>query len=148
MVDTAGAVLLDTLVRPGRPIPADAVRVHGITNEMVAGAPRWPQVWERLAELLKGRTVGIYNAEFDVRMLRQSHAASGLQWQPAAFADFCIMRLYARFRGQSGRYGSHRWHKLSAAGKQCGLALPNAHRALADAQLARLVLLHMARSET
>lgn len=147
VIDAAGEVLLDSLVRPQRPIPAEVVRVHGITNQMVAAAPRWPQVWAELEGLLRGRPVGIYNAEFDVRMLRQSHAASGLAWAPAAFADFCIMRLYARYRAQPGRFGSYRWHKLTAAGRQCGLAHSGAHRARADADLARQVLLHMAHSE-
>ena len=38
ILDDDGLVLLDTLVRPRRPIPADAIRIHGIRNEMVAEA--------------------------------------------------------------------------------------------------------------
>jgi DNA polymerase III epsilon subunit-like protein len=34
-----GEVLLDTLVNPGEPIPADATAIHKITDEMVANAP-------------------------------------------------------------------------------------------------------------
>lgn len=30
------------LVNPGRPIPPEATAIHGITNQMIAGAPRLP----------------------------------------------------------------------------------------------------------
>jgi len=39
VIDCTGAVLLDTLVRPAGPIPAEAVEIHGITNEMVVQIP-------------------------------------------------------------------------------------------------------------
>jgi DNA polymerase-3 subunit epsilon len=148
LVDTDGSVLLDRLVRPTRRIPLEAIQVHGIWNEMVQAAPSWPEVWQDIEPLLAGRTVGIYNAEFDLRMLRQSHAAHGLSWQPPGFSSFCIMKLYAQYRGEPGRrYGSYRWHSLDAAGRQCGLPLTNAHRALDDALLARAVFEHMLPAE-
>jgi DNA polymerase-3 subunit epsilon len=144
LVDTDGAVLLDSLVRPTRSIPLDAIQVHGISNSMVQGAPAWPEVWPAIERLLEGRLVGIYNAEFDLRMLRQSHAAHRIPWQPPGFLSFCVMKLYAQYRGEASRsYGSYRWHSLEAAGRQCGLQLLNTHRALADTQLARAVFEHM-----
>ncbi|MFJ2900325.1 exonuclease domain-containing protein [Streptomyces sp. NPDC087218] len=39
----AGTVLLDTLVNPGAPIPAEAAAIHGITDVMVADAPSTDQ---------------------------------------------------------------------------------------------------------
>jgi hypothetical protein len=51
------------------------------------------------------------------------------------------MKLYARFRGDwNSRAGSYRWYSLDDARWQCGLELPNAHRAHADTLLARAVL--------
>ena len=38
------------------------------------------------------------------------------------------------------RAGNYRWHSLDDARGQCGLDLPNAHRAHADTLLARAVL--------
>ena len=145
LLDHDGAVLMETLVRPTRRIPPDAMWVHGITNEMVAEAPPWPEVWAELAALLQGRALGIYNAEIDLRLMRQSHKAHGLAWQSPAFFPFCIMNLYAQFRGERGRTrGTYRWQSLENARRQCGLLLPNEHRALADTALAREVFLHMA----
>src|SRR5690242_7352955 len=39
-----GAVLIDTLVDPGRPIDPFTMRIHGISDEMVEGAPTWDEV--------------------------------------------------------------------------------------------------------
>jgi DNA polymerase III epsilon subunit-like protein len=35
----SGDVLVDTLLNPGEPIPADATDVHGITGDQVRDAP-------------------------------------------------------------------------------------------------------------
>ena len=59
IVDHDGTVLLNSLVRPTRPIPADVTRLHGITNQMVQGAPAWIEVWPAVYAILSGRQVGI-----------------------------------------------------------------------------------------
>ena len=138
IVDHDARVLLDTLVKPCRMIPWQVTQVHGITNEMVAGSPGWAEVWPHARELLTGRPVGSYNSEFDLRMLSQSNRANGISWNTRDTHFFCIMKLYAQFMGC-------RWQKLEAAGRQCGLSLPNAHRARADTLLAREVFIYMAR---
>lgn len=125
-----GTVLLDTLVKPRKQIPADAIKIHHITNEMVANAPSWVEVWPQIQALLSGKQIGIYNADFDIRMFEQTNRANGIRWNPQEFKQFCIMKLYAQFRGSS------HWRTLADAGRQCGLALPNAHRAQADTRLA------------
>jgi DNA polymerase III subunit epsilon len=137
IVDHDARVLLDTLVKPCRLIPWQVTQIHGITNEMVAGSPAWAQVWPQVRETLAGRPVGIYNSDFDLRMLSQSNRASGISWDSRDTHFFCIMKLYAQFMGC-------RWQKLEAAGRQCGLSLPNAHRAQADTLLAREVFIYMA----
>lgn len=69
IIDTAGNVLLDTLVRPTRPIPAEATEIHGITDEMVANAPTWAEVYPQYQALVAGKTIAAYNAEFDAGMV-------------------------------------------------------------------------------
>lgn len=139
LVDDAGQPLLDTLVKPTRPMPRDAFQVHGISDAMLATAPTWPEVWPRVEALLQGRIVLIYNADFDMRMLRQSHAAWRIPWEPPNFQAACLMKLYAEYHGEPGSYGSYRWQSLEIARRQCGIRLPNTHRALVDATLAKAV---------
>jgi len=145
LVDDSGEVLLDSLVKPRGRIPAAVVEVHGITNQMVAGAPTWAELWPRVHTILKGRSIGIYNRPFDLRMMRQSHQQAGLRWSGAGATAFCVMQLYADFYGQwNARRRSYKWQSLASAGRQCGLTLPNAHRAKADTLLTRAVMHYMA----
>ncbi|MBV7328993.1 3'-5' exonuclease [Chloroflexi bacterium TSY] len=153
IIDHDGQVLLDSLVKPIGSIPFGAVQIHGITNEMVQDAPTWPEIWPQVHSLLTGRSVGIYNATFDLRLIQQSHQISGLAssgLKPEAGAQaFCIMKLYARYYGEwNHRRRSYQWQSLEAAGKQCQLSLSNTHRARDDTLLARAVLRHMAQTNT
>jgi DNA polymerase-3 subunit epsilon len=138
ILEQDGNILLDTLVRPYRRIPPDVIQIHGITNDIVANAPGWVDVWPQVRTALAGRYIGVYNADFDIRMIEQSNRASGILWNPRDYRFFCIMKLYAQFLGTT------RWQTLDAAGRQCGLSLTNVHRAQADTRLAREVFAHIA----
>ena len=93
-----GRTLLDTLVRPAGPIPRDASRIHGITGEMVAGAPAFAAVHAELQARLGGATVVCYNAAFDRRLLDQT--ARMHRCPPLAARWDCAMEQYARFTGR------------------------------------------------
>ncbi|MGE5453114.1 MAG: 3'-5' exonuclease [Acidobacteriota bacterium] len=71
--------VLDELEDPGRPIPADAARVTGITDEMVAGK-RLPD--ERIADLMSGVSLVVaHNARFDRAMVeRRLPGFTDLAW--------------------------------------------------------------------
>jgi DNA polymerase-3 subunit epsilon len=144
IVDHDGKVLLETLVRPSQPIPPDATRIHGITNEETQAARTWPVIWPEVRSILFERVVVIYNQEFDLRMMAQSHARYRLPWKEH-FNTFDLLKLYAEYRGEwDPRRRSYRYHSLDAAGKQCGIVLQNAHRATADTLLTRALLRYIA----
>lgn len=146
ILDHEGNTLLDSLVKPQRKIPPDATRLHGISNSMVMNAPTWTDLWPQIESILSARAVGIYNAEFDLRLMKQTHLQSGLTWNSLNASASCLMKLYAEFHGDWDRSrGGYRWQSLAEAGRQCGIALPNAHRAKADTLLARELLLYMAK---
>jgi DNA polymerase-3 subunit epsilon len=144
IVNDQGAVLYDSLVRPfgeSNMMPS----VHGISKKMVAGAPSWNEVWPSVEALLTDRLVGIYNREFDLRMMKQSHKRHWLPWRLEDANFFCIMEMYARFRGDwDPRKGGYRWHSLETAGILSNIHLPNTHRASDDARLARALLYFIA----
>jgi DNA polymerase-3 subunit epsilon len=54
-----------TLVYPERLIPPDAIRVHGITDEKVRGAPKFREVVHELMEFIGDAPVIAHNAAFD-----------------------------------------------------------------------------------
>lgn len=146
VIDHNGIVLVDSLVKPNKNIPFDATKIHGITNEMVKNASLWPEVWQEVKAALSNRVVAIYNADFDLRIMKQSHAYHQMRWQkPSGAMFFDVMRLYAQFYGKwNPKRKNYRWQSLEAAGKQCGLLLQNTHRAKEDTLLTRALLNYMA----
>ena len=141
VIDDDEQALFESLVKPTRGIPRDVIRIHGITDEMVKDAPAWREVWPEVEAILAKRNVAIYNADFDLRMMQQSHARYWMQWNLPMNDVFCLMKLYAQFYGQwNSKYGSYKWQSLEAAGQQCRIPLPNSHRAKDDVRLARAVL--------
>jgi DNA polymerase-3 subunit epsilon len=149
VVDHEGRVVFQSLVKPTMPIPPKATAVHGITDEMVADAPTFAEIHETVKALLQDRLVVFYNAEYDMRILRQTGRAHGLEHQGPDVEWWCAMLLYAEHRGEWDEYhGNYRWHKLGAAAKACGIAVPaDLHRAAADAELTRRLVVWMAGQE-
>lgn len=140
ILDANGATLFESLVRPRQPIPADAIWIHGITNDMVQSAPTWPAIWPTVRSLLLGRTIAIYNAEYDLRLMQQSHSRYRLPWREQ-LKTFCIMKLYAEYRGEwDSKRRAYRYFSLDQACQHFALSLPNRHRATADSLLARSLL--------
>jgi DNA polymerase-3 subunit epsilon len=145
VIDHRGAVLLDQLVRPSIPIPAEAQRIHGIRDADVRAAPWWHDILPQVAQVVEGRAAVMYNAPFDLRMMEQSARLLGLRWRFPAAQVHCLMELVAEAFGRwDPAKGAFRYLSLEAARRRLGIAEPNAHRALQDALLTRQVLMRLA----
>lgn len=163
IVDLAGQVLLNSLVKTINPIPLSATAIHGITNEMISETPTFSELLPRLDDLLKDQRVLVYNAQFDEQMIANTarlggfavngeDAFKGWWWayeiEPGKYKSnwACAMKLYARFYGEWNDYhGSYRWQPLWRAASQCNIQLPHQiHRAHADAEMTRQLVLYMA----
>jgi DNA polymerase-3 subunit epsilon len=146
IIDSEGAVLLDSLVKPRKAIPNDASAIHGIYDQDLVDAPTWTEIWPDIVEILNGQVLGLYNADFDLRLIEQSSRLNGLGWSPPYTKSFDVMHLFAQFYGDwNEHHQSYSWKKLELAGRHLGIELPNAHRALADALLTREVLTALAK---
>lgn len=147
VVGSDGEILVETFVRPSQLIPAEATRLHGISNEQVEKALAWPSVWASIRGFLLNRPIGVYNAEYDLRLMMQSMTRYRLSWREN-LNTFDIMHLYAKYRGEwDPARRSYRYVRLEDARRQLGIPLPNAHRAVADALLTRAVLHKLAGME-
>lgn len=136
-----GRVVLDTLVRPARPIPFVASGIHGIRDADVATAPTWDMVFPELLRLISGRRVIVYNASFDSRMVTQ--CCTGLAIDAPVLEWHCAMLAFAEFCAEPGHGSGFKWHRLDLAAKRFGIK-PGGHRALADARVCRSVVVGMA----
>ncbi len=145
ILDAAGNVCLDSLVKPRGKIPVEVQRIHGIRDADVKDAPTWLELWPKVERVVAGRVIATYNAEFDMKMMRQDHYRHHIPWTLSEDAFVCLMKLYARFKGEwNPKYGNYRWHSLEAAAGHCDLEIHNMHRAEDDARLARDLLYYMA----
>ncbi|MEL6977952.1 MAG: exonuclease domain-containing protein [Pseudomonadota bacterium] len=61
----------DMLVDPERPIPASSTAIHGVTEEMVAGAPTIAEAGRRFHAFCGGAALIAHNANFDMAFLRR-----------------------------------------------------------------------------
>ncbi|MDE1977672.1 MAG: 3'-5' exonuclease [Elusimicrobia bacterium] len=121
-----------SLVNPGGPIPKEATAIHGITNAMVADAPRFEDLVPRLLDIFDGTDLAGFNAaKYDVPLLSCEFRRAGIEW-PAPGRR--ILDSYVIFSRQERR-------DLTAAYKfYCGKALDGAHRAEADARATAEIL--------
>ncbi len=147
VIEHDGSPLVDLRVRPFCPIPLEATRVHGITDADVASAPTFAEIAPTLAAQLKNRTLIIYNAAYDLRLLAQSARRHACR-NPTPSAH-CAMKLYAAWFGDwNPTHNDYRWQKLAAAAEQMGLAIDEPlHSARADAELTRRLLLAIANAD-
>lgn len=106
-----GSPMIDTLVKPTCKIDPEAMAVHGITQEMIEDAPTFPEIFDRLSQVLEGKTVVIYNESFDCGKLRYMARLHGLGLPK--FYPHCAMEWYAQYYGQWHDYwGNYTWQKL------------------------------------
>lgn len=118
-VDFSGSVLIDALVKPTVPIELGAYRVHGISQQMVADAHPFDLVFLDLLKAVGGRELVVYNAAFDLRLIRQSLAAHNIYlhlpektWTNGR-RIWCAMLAYSQWVGDwDDRRSSYRWQKL------------------------------------
>ncbi len=114
-----------TLVDPQTPIPPAIQALTGITDAMVAGAPRFAELAEGLHERLAGRVFVAHNARFDYGFLRQEFGRAGLEFEAKTL---CTVKLSRRL------YREYPRHNLDSVIARHGLRCDSRHRALGDAR--------------
>ncbi len=153
IIDRLGNTLLDTLVKPVNPIPEEATAIHGITNNMVANAPAWPEIHDNFYQIIEGRRLVIYNREYDERIIEQTVRLYDSFHNDHSFDSLlvtscCAMQLYSAHYGQwDDRHQNWKWKKLTDAAEHMEVSVHGkAHRALADCRMTLGVVQAMADS--
>lgn len=133
IVDHLGNVLINTLVKPECEVSEGARRVHGISDEQLASAPTWGDVYPDVYQALQGQTAFYYAMdgfdrgifEYACRMYRLPLPA--VKWES-------VMPYWNAWCGNWHRYFEDwRWQALNGN-----------HDAVSDADLVRCLVMEMA----
>jgi len=109
------------------------IGIHGITPNMVHGAPRFDEVWREIAPLFGG-VVAAHNATFDLAVICKMLARHDVEIPPLTYV--CTL-LKSRRHLPKEACGSHKLNDLCA-----GLEIPleHHHDSLDDALACALIL--------
>ncbi|WP_163557206.1 DNA polymerase III subunit epsilon [Halomonas sp. NO4] len=137
-------------INPEREIDAEAIGVHGITNERVADEPRFAEIAQAFWDYIRGAELVIHNAAFDVGFIDhefQLLAAERREPRLGPVAEHC--RILDTLKLARDRHPGQR-NNLDALCKR--YEIDNGHRvlhgALLDAEILAEVYLAMTGGQT
>ncbi|MDH2925422.1 DNA polymerase-3 subunit epsilon [Nicoletella semolina] len=76
-------------IKPPRMVDQEAVKVHGITDEMLADKPSFAEIADEFLAFIQGAELVIHNAPFDVGFI--DHEFSALENPPPKIAELCTV---------------------------------------------------------
>ena len=128
---------LQTLINPEKPIPPFSTGIHGISDAMVAGAPRFADVADAFQRLIGGTVLLAQNASFDLGFLKSEFTRANRMLQVDRVLD--TIGLAKADKGLPN-------YKLATLAKAYGIPVKEAHRSEADCDVTMQIFLRAADS--
>jgi len=122
-----------TLINPQAFIPPQLTAIHGITNEMVANAPRFQDIALILAEYFENSVVVCHNVDFDVPFVTSEFENIGLKMPGIITLDTL---KFARTHGCFSK------NRLGTIIEELGFSAQGWHRAMADTVMTEKIFFH------
>lgn len=114
----------DSLINPERSIPANITRITGITDKMVADAPKFFEVAKRVVEMTEGAIFVAHNVRFDYTFIREEFKSLGYTYSKRQLDTVRLSRK---------SFPGLRSYSLGNLINHFGISVKNRHRALDDA---------------
>jgi len=130
----------NTFVDPECPIPEEIVKLTGITDEMVVGAPKYPQALQEFFDFIgKGENGQLplliaHNANFDIGFIRHYAKEAGLPFEHPYLDTVALSRFINP---------ELKKHTLDAIANAYKLGEFNHHRACDDAEMLAMIYFRM-----
>lgn len=113
-----------SLINPERRIQPFVVKLTGINEKMLKGAPKFYELAKRIIEITEGTTIVAHNAQFDYRILRTEFRRLGYDFQRKTL---CTVELSKQLIPDAES------HSLGKLVRSLGIAVSDRHRAQGDA---------------
>ena len=125
-------------INPGRPMPAEAEAVHGLSDQFLSDKPRFAAIAPDFLEFLGDAPLVAHNASFDIGFINFELAAAGHEMLEEARIIDTLLLARKRFPGAK--------HTLDALCARFGVDRSSRikHGALLDAQLLAQVYVELA----
>lgn len=124
-------------LNPEREVEAEAVAVHGLTNEFLKDKPTFAEVFDEFLEFIGDAPLVIHNAAFDMKFLNAELKAVGHAGLPARRAVDTLAMARQKFPGSPASLDALcRRFNIDNSGREL-------HGALLDAQLLAEVYLEL-----
>ena len=122
---------------PERPMPEEALRIHGLSAEFLSEFPPFTTHAERFLAFIEDSPLVIHNAAFDMRFLNAELARLGKEALPSTRAVDTLQLAQRRFPGAA--------NSLDALCRRFAVdnTARNRHGALLDCELLAEVYLHL-----
>jgi DNA polymerase-3 subunit epsilon len=83
-----------TLINPERSIPYDITRITGITNDMVANAPKFYEIAKQVVEMTQNAVFVAHNVRFDYNFLREEFKTLGYTFTKELLCTVILSRKH------------------------------------------------------
>lgn len=106
LVNREGSTVIEMQLKPTVPINPKAQAVHGISEADLKNCPTFKEVAPAVLWLLMKQPLIIFNAEFDLRILKQTCNAFDIDLDLDDIKAHCAMKLAADYYGATNRHGT------------------------------------------
>lgn len=113
----------ESLINPERSIPYEITRITGITDSMVADAPRFYEVAKKVVEMTEGAIFVAHNVRFDYSFIREEFASLGFTYTRRQLCTVVLSRK---------AFPGLRSYSLGNLIRHFGIEVANRHRAMDD----------------
>ncbi|TNG00161.1 MAG: 3'-5' exonuclease, partial [Gammaproteobacteria bacterium] len=115
---------LDFMINPGRPIPQESTKIHGINDNDVKDSPVLMEILPEVIEFIDHAVIIGHHIAFDLRFLNRALLKTAWCRLNNIVLDTMVMYL-----GYSSRLGHY---TLDDVAKACGVEIKHRHTAAGD----------------
>jgi DNA polymerase-3 subunit epsilon len=114
----------DQLVNPGRGVPFESIKFHGIKPEMLANQPSIGKVLPNFKRFVQDTVLVGHNAAFDMKMLQVKEKSTSIKFINPVLDTMLLSSVV---------HPAHENHSLEAIAERLGVNITGRHTALGDA---------------